>query len=118
MTALCAPTRTMSPSRTVSSTPGIRRFAARRDDAAAVTLLEFLDAAGVVVMMVRHEDIGQGPAGRFSAASTGAGLRRIDRGGRAGGGIVQQHAEIVLEAHEEMDLCWHGIPCHCGAAAG
>ena len=47
----------------------------------------------------------------LSAASIGAGLGRVDRGGRAARGIVHEHAEIVLEAEKEMRLRWHGVPC-------
>ena len=63
-----APTRTVSPSRTVSSTSGMPPASpSRRDHAAAIALLELRDAAGVVAMMVGHQDVGELPAGRLRA---------------------------------------------------
>ena len=84
-----------------------RGLALGRDDAARIVLLEFRDAAGVVGMMMGHEDIGEPPAGRFQRRLDRRGLGRVDRRGRAAFGIVQEHAEIVLEAGEEMDLRRH-----------
>ena len=78
-----------------------------RDHAALVLLLERLDAAGVVVGMVRHQDVGELPAGALERGLDRACLRRIDRGGGAGRSVVHQDAEIVLEAGELMDLGGH-----------
>ena len=68
---------------------------------------EFGDPAGVVGMMMGHENIAEAPAGRFQCRLDRRSLGRIDRRGRAASGIVQEHAEIILEAGEEMDLRRH-----------
>ena len=67
----------------------------RRHHAAFVLGLERLDAAGVVVVMVGDQDVGKLPAGLLQRRLDGRGLRRVDRGGGAGVGVVQQHAVIV-----------------------
>ena len=72
-----------------------------------MALLEFSDAAGVIRVMMGHENVGEPPARRFQRCLDRCCLGRVDRRGRAAFGIVQQHAEIVLEAGEEMDLRRH-----------
>ena len=78
------------------------RFVARRDHPALVRFLQLRDAAGVVAMMVRHQDVGQAPPGPLERRFDRRRLGRIDRGGRAASGIVDEHAEIVGEAAEEV----------------
>ena len=99
------PTATVSPSRTVSSTTGMRAglgVAARPRGNDA--LLQLRDAAGVIVVMMGHQDVGELPAGRLQRGLDRRRLGRVDRGGRAACGIVHQHAEIVLEAEKQAGL--------------
>ena len=83
------------------------RFVARRDDPALVRFLQLRDAAGVVAVMVRHQDVGQAPAGPLQRRFDRRRLGRIDRRCRAASGIVDEHAEIVGEAAEEVCLYGH-----------
>ena len=80
----------------------------RRHHAAAVALLELLDAAGVIVVMVGHQDVGEAPAGGPQRGFHRGRFRRIDGRRRAACGIVEEDAEIVLEAEEELGLGGHG----------
>ena len=82
-------------------------FARRRDDAAAMPRLQLFDAAGVVVVMVRHQDVGEFPAGRLQRRLDRRGLGRVDRRGGAGRRIVDQHAVIVGQAAEQVRLRGH-----------
>ena len=43
-----------------------------------------------------------------SAARIGAFLRRVDGGAGAGRGVVDERADIVLQAAEDVDLGGHG----------
>ena len=81
----------------------------RRHDAAAVALLELLDAAGVIVMMVGHQNVREPPALGLQRRLHRGRFRRIDCGGCAAFGIVEKDAEIVLEAEEELGLGGHGL---------
>ena len=113
------PTRTVSFSRTVSSTSGMPPASAvGRHHAAAVALLELLDAAGVIVVVMGDQDVGQLPAGRLERGLDRRRFRRVDRGGRAARRIVHEHAEIVLEAEEETGLRghWGFFFCHAEQA--
>ena len=83
------------------------RFIARCDHPALVRFLQLRDAAGVIAMMVRHQDVGQAPAGPLERRFDRRRLGRIDRGGRAACGIMDEHAEIVGEAAEEVCLYGH-----------
>ena len=97
------------------------RLVVRRDDAAAVFLLQLGDAADMVVMMVGDQDVGQRPALALQRLDNGGGLRRVDRGGSPGRGIVNQIAEIVGEAGEQANLGSHDIsvdPGESGARSG
>ncbi len=80
----------------------------RRHHPAAVALLELLDAAGVIVMMMGHQNVGEPPAGGPQRRLDGGRFRRIDGRGRAAFGIMQEDAEIVLEAREKLGLGGHG----------
>jgi hypothetical protein len=58
----------------------------------------------VVAVMMRHQDVGQAPLQRrFDRRRLG----RIDRRCCAASGIVDEHAEIVGEAAEEVCLYGH-----------
>ena len=59
-----------------------------------VALQDAAIAAGVVVVMVRGQDMRQRPAPLFQGGGNGCGVRSIDRGCYAIG-IVDQDAEIV-----------------------
>ena len=72
-----------------------------------VALLELGDAGGVVAVMMGDEDIGQLPAGRRERGLDGRRLRRVDGGGGAGRGIVDEDAVIVLEAEKQPGLRSH-----------
>ena len=62
-----------------------RGFLLRRNHAATVPLFQVWDAGGMVVMMMRDQNIGEFPAGRLERGLDGAALRRVDRRGGAGG---------------------------------
>src|SRR5262249_49454598 len=79
-----------------------------RNYAATMPRLELGDAAGVVGMMVRHQDVGELPAHLGQRSLDRRGLRRIDRRGGAALGVMQQHAVIVLQAGKQMSLRMHG----------
>ena len=83
------------------------RFLARRDDAAEVFLLQLGDAAGMIGVVMRHQNIGEAPAFLGERGIDRAGLGRIDRRRRPGRGVVQQDAVIVFQAGEEMGFGWH-----------
>ena len=87
-----------------------RGFVTRRDHPAFVLFLEFGNARGVIAMMMGDEDIRQLPAGRLQRGLDRGCFRRIDRGGRAGRRIMQQDAEIVGQAGEQMGLRRHVVP--------
>ena len=84
-------------------------LAVGRDDAAAMALLEFRDAAGVIGVVMGDEDVGELPAGRLQRGFDRRGLGRIDCRGRARFGVVHEHAIIVREAGKEVDLRGHVI---------
>ena len=65
-----------------------------------ILLLQFGDAADMVAMMMRDQDVGQAPALPLQRLDDGAGFRRVDRGGRLGRRVVDQIAEIIGEAGE------------------
>ena len=86
----------------------LRGLCRRRHHAAFVFLLERRDAAGVVGVMMRDQDVGELPAGGLERGLDRRRLRRVDRGGRAGRGVVQQHAVIVLQALKQLGFGGHG----------
>ena len=65
-----------------------RGLVVRRNDAAIGLLLQFTDAADMIAVMVGHQDIGQRPALALQRLDDRGCLRRIDRGGRLGRGIM------------------------------
>ena len=87
----------------------LRRLLAWRDHAAFVALLELGDPAGVVAVMMRHQNVGEPPAGLLQRRLDGGGLGGIDRRRRPVRGVVKQDAVIVLEAREEVDLGRHRL---------
>ena len=108
--AASLPTLTLSPSLTVSSTSrDLRGLGPRRHHAAVVSLLQLGDAAGVVGVVMRHQDVGELPAGGLQRGLDGRRLRRVDRRGRAARRIVDQHAVIVLQAAEQLGLGRHVV---------
>ena len=81
----------------------------RRQDPAAIFLLELGDAADMIAMMMGDQDVGELPALLLQRLDDGAGLRRIDRGGGLRGGIVDQIAEIIVQAGEGSDIGGHDV---------
>ena len=79
------------------------------DDAATMVLLELGDAAGVIRVVMGDEDVAEPPAGRLERGLDRRGLRRIDRRGRTALGIVQEDAEIILEAQKQTGLRGHVV---------
>ena len=61
-------------------------------------------AADMVVVMVGEQNIGERPALLRQRRQNGGGFRRVDSGCRAGRAVVQEHAEIILETSELMNL--------------
>ena len=61
----------------------------------------------MIGMVVRHEDVGKRPARLREGGQNRPGLGDIDRRCRAGGGIVDEAAEIVLKAHELVNVKRH-----------
>jgi len=83
------------------------RFLARRDDAAEMFLLQLGNPAGMVAVMMRHQDVGEAPTFLGERRIDRAGLGRIDCCRRAGRWVVQQDAVIVFQAGEEVGFGWH-----------
>ncbi len=83
------------------------RFVARRDDAAFVVRLKLADAGGVIAVVMRHQNIREPPAGLFERGLDRSGLRRVDGRRRAALRIVNEHAEIILQAGEQIGLSRH-----------
>ena len=77
------------------------------NDPAIIFLLQLGDAADMVVMVVGDENIRQRPALALQRPDDGAGFRRVDRCGGLGCGIVDQIAEIVVEAGEGANFRGH-----------
>ena len=65
-------------------------------------------ALDVVGVMMGDERVGERPALRLGRGDDRLPVRRVDRGGRAGGGIVDQDAVIVLQAQELTHMGGHG----------
>ena len=62
----------------------------------------------VILVAVGDQDIGQVPALGVDRGKDRPRLRRVDRGCGLRCGIVQEHAEIVLETDELPDCMTHG----------
>src|SRR5215218_8127777 len=86
-----------------------RLLVVRSDDAAIVFLLQFSNPADMVVVVMGDQDIGQRPSLALQRLDDWAGFGRIDRSGRPGRGIVDQIAEIVVEAVKGANFRGHGI---------
>ncbi len=87
-----------------------------RDHAAVVLLLQFGDAADMIVMVVGDENIAQRPALALERVDDGGGFRGIDRGGCLGRGIVNQIAEIIGQAGEQAYFGSHDISVASGGS--
>jgi hypothetical protein len=85
----------------------LRGLGPGRDHPAFVLLLQFGDAAGMVAVMVGHQDVGELPAGLLQRGLDGRGFRRVDRRGCAARRVVDQHAVIVVQAAEQLGLGGH-----------
>src|SRR5580700_2852109 len=98
-----------------------RRLGTRRDHAAFVLAFDLADALGVIGMMVRHQDVAQPPTGFFERGLDRRRLRHIDRRGGAACRMVDQYAEIVLQAGEQINLRGHVVfpvePVPAGSSA-
>ncbi len=81
----------------------------RCDHAAVIFLLQLGDAADMIAVVMGDQDIGQRPALALQRLDDWRSLRRIDRGGRLGRGVVDQIAEIVGEAGEQANFGSHDI---------
>src|SRR5262249_20857104 len=83
-------------------------FVAWRDHAAAVVILQRSDAAGVIAVVMRHQDVAELPAGLVQCRLDRPRLRGIDRGGRPARRVGDEDTVIVLQAEEQVRLCGHG----------
>ena len=93
------------------------RLGARRDDAAFVLRFDFANAGGVIGMVMGHQNVAEPPAGLLERRLDRRGLRRVDRRRRAACRIVNEHAEIVLQAGEQIDFSRHVAPSFRDAGA-
>ena len=80
------------------------RLLGRTHDGAAGHALDDGVAGGVVVVMMRDENMGQRPALVVQRGKQLLGVRRIDRGGRLGLGVVDQDAKIVAAGRKLVNL--------------
>ena len=82
---------------------------ARADDGAAGRRLQLVIAAGVVVVVVGVEDMGEAPALLGQRREHRRRHRRIDRGGDIGLGLVQK-IDVVVSQHRDLadDELGHG----------
>jgi hypothetical protein len=85
----------------------LRGLLARRHHAAEVLLLQRLDAAGMIGVMVRDQDVGQPPSGSLQGLLDSGRVGCVDGGCGATGRIVKKDAVIVLQAKEQMSFSWH-----------
>jgi hypothetical protein len=78
------------------------------DHPAAGAALQRLDRLHMVAVAVGDEDVGELPASLAQRCEDRPLLRRVD--GRASPriGIVDQSADIVVEAAKDVNLGWHG----------
>ena len=115
--ASSAPTFTLSPSPTVSSTCAMRCASSRGATTRHLCLrFEFADAGGVIGVVMGDQNIGEPPAGFFQRRLDRSGFRRVDRRRGAALRVVDQHAEIILQAGEQIGLGRHVSPSFRGAA--
>ena len=87
---------------------GDARHLGRPDDRRAGGGLQFGVAAGMVRMPVGIEDEIQLPPLPFQGGENGAGVRRVDGRGLAGGFVAREEAIVVLQAGELADNERHG----------
>ena len=87
-----------------------RRFAPRPDDRAAGLVLQRNITSGVVSVMMGVEYMGQFPAFGGQGLTHRRSVRRIDGGCQSSVRVVNEHAVVVAEAGELVDLkVSHGI---------
>ncbi len=79
-------------------------FALRADDVELEAGGKRRNRADMVVMVVRDEDMAQGPAAPLERFEDRAFFRRIDGRRQPGFRIVDEDAEIVRQAGEEIDI--------------
>jgi hypothetical protein len=77
------------------------------DDAGTRRRLHRLDALDVVGVVMGDEDVADGPAPGLGGRQGRRGVRHVDRGGGAGGRIMDERAEIVAQAGEHVDFGSH-----------
>src|SRR6516162_274424 len=75
-----------------------RGFARRSNYATAMALFERCDTAGVIGMMMGHENIREPPSSGVQGRLDRARLGRINRRSSAALRIMQEHAVVVLKA--------------------
>ena len=107
--AVSVPTFTLSPSRTVSSTAGIlaASFAGATTRHLYLSLSARMPSVWSAWWCVTRMSVSFQPV-CLSACFDRRRFRRVDRGGGAGIGVVQQHAVIIFQAQEQMGLGGHG----------
>jgi hypothetical protein len=87
----------------------LRSLVVGGNHAALVFLFQLGDAADMVAVVMGDENIRQRPSLALERPDDGAGFRRVDRGGRLACGVVNEIAEIVVEAGEQANFSSHGI---------
>ncbi len=70
----------------------------------AVGLFELKDSIGVVGVVMGNQDVSQHPAALVQDPPDGGSVGRIDGGGLAGVTVMEQHAIIVGQNRELMNL--------------
>ncbi len=83
------------------------RLGAGRDYAAFVHRFKLADAGGVIAVMMGHQDLGKPPSGLLQRGLDRRGLRSIDGRGGAARGVVNEHAEIIGQAGEQIGFSRH-----------
>ncbi len=97
----------VTPAHTLINLGNLVGFAARAVNGRCPERLQFADRLGVVGVMMGDEDMVEAPVAFGELRADRAFLRCVDRRRQAGRRIVQEHAEIVLETREQMNLCRH-----------
>src|SRR5579871_2217651 len=87
------------------------------DDAAAVLVFQFGDAADMVAMMMGDQNVGELPALALQRCDDRSRFRCVDRGGCAARAVMDQIAEIVVEAGEGTDFGGHDISIEAGSSS-
>src|SRR6185437_13684930 len=85
-----------------------RSIGKRPDDDRLGRRLQLEIAAGMVRMVVRVDDVGEGQAAALERGQHRRRFRRIDGADRAAGGLAQQIDVIVAQRGNELDFERHG----------